>query len=344
MKISQVLESQQLDELDMTNAGTATGGVVGKTANALGAVAGGVKGAWDAAKAGFQSGKNFVGGQRVGSTDPKAINQQGPAGTAPAQAVQGSAGTAMGNMGKAMSGQKPAQAGQTLYATVKSQINNIDPQSKQKLLNLVQKSVQQKPKQGGGVSGAIGQMTNALTGNGQPNTMANAPVSATNTASPDNPNLQQQNTAAKPDVAGGMSKAGQDAANAQADANATPTPNVQQQNTAAKPDVAGGMSKAGQDAANAQADANATPTPNVQQQKQAGDQRDPKATAAATKARLQNQRNAGTSMAKTGGNTFSNWVAGSPNYKGFDPQGNPIPNKVMRENYLFKSKFLGGWI
>jgi hypothetical protein len=197
MKISQVLESQQqLDELNLAQAGQAVGGAVGKTANAVGAVAGGVKGAWDAAKAGFQSGKNFVGGQKVGATDPKAINQAGPAGTAPAQAVQGSAGTAMGNMGKAMSGQKPTQAGQTLYATVKSQINNIDPQSKQKLLNLVQKSVQQKPKQGGAVSGAIGQMANALTGGGQqapaqPNTMANTPVSATNTAKPGNPNAQQ---------------------------------------------------------------------------------------------------------------------------------------------------------
>lgn len=199
MKISQVLESQQqLDELDMTNAASATGGVVGKTANAIGGIAGGVKGAWDAAKAGFQSGKNFVGGQRVGSTDPKAINQQGPAGTAPAQAVQGSAGTAMGNMGKALSGQKPAQAGATLYATVKQQINNLDPQSKQKLLTLVQKSIQQKkPAQGGQQSGALGQMANALTGGGQqapaqPNTMANAPVSKTNVANPNNPNAQQQ--------------------------------------------------------------------------------------------------------------------------------------------------------
>jgi hypothetical protein len=199
MKISQVLESQQqLDELNLAQAGQAVGGAVGKTANAIGGIAGGVKGAWDAAKSGFQSGKDFVGGQKVGSTDPKAINQQGPAGTAPAQAVQGAAGTAMGNMGKAMSGQKPAQAGATLYAQVKSQINKLDPQSKQKLLTLVQKSVQQKqPKQGGQQPGAMGQMANALTGGGQqapagqPNTMANAPVSATNTAKPGNPNAQQ---------------------------------------------------------------------------------------------------------------------------------------------------------
>jgi len=184
MKISQVLESQQqLDELNLAQAGQAVGGAVGKTANAIGGIAGGVKGAWDAAKSGFQAGKDFVGGQKVGATDAKSINQQGPAGTAPAQNIQGSAGTAMGNMGKAMAGQKPAQAGATLYAQVKSQINKLDPQSKQKLLTLVQKSVQQKqPKQGGQQAPA------------QPNTMANAPVSATNTAKPGNPNAQQATT------------------------------------------------------------------------------------------------------------------------------------------------------
>ena len=225
MKISQVLESQQqLDELDMAQAGQAVGGAVGKTANALGAVAGGVKGAWDAAKAGFQSGKNFVGGQKVGATDPKAVNQAGPAGTAPAQAVQGAAGTAMGNMGKAMGGQKPAQAGQTLYATVKSQINNIDPQSKQKLLNLVQKSVQQKPTQ---KPGAMGQMANALTGGGQqapaqPNTMANAPVSATNTAKPGNPNAQAASPAEQPQAAPAEQPAQQTAAPTQAAPTAAP--------------------------------------------------------------------------------------------------------------------------
>lgn len=209
MKISQVLESQQqLDELNLAQAGQAVGGAVGKTANAIGGIAGGVKGAWDAAKSGFQAGKDFVGGQKVGATDPKAINQQGPAGTAPAQAVQGSAGTAMGNMGKALSGQKPAQAGATLYATVKQQINNLDPQSKQKLLTLVQKSIQQKKSaQGGQQSGALGQMANALTGGGQqapvqPNTMANATVSATNTAKPGNPNAQQ--SAAAPEAPAGQ--------------------------------------------------------------------------------------------------------------------------------------------
>ena len=310
MKISQVLESQQqLDELNLAQAGQAVGGAVGKTANAVGAVAGGVKGAWDAAKAGFQSGKNFVGGQKVGATDPKAINQAGPAGTAPAQAVQGSAGTAMGNMGKAMSGQKPTQAGQTLYATVKQQINNIDPQSKQKLLNLVQKSVQQKPKQGGGVSGAIGQMANALTGGGQqapagqPNTMANAPVSATNTAKPGNPNAQQPpagQPAAAPE-APATAPAGQPAA-------ATPAP-AQQTAPGADAAPAGKLDQKAQNA---------------------------------LKAKLKAGQGAGS---KTGGG-FKNYVAGSQEkFQGADASGAPVFKKLQREGaYGFESKFFGGLI
>ena len=42
-----------------------------------------------------------------------------------------------------MSGQNPAQAGQTLYAQVKSQINQLDKKGKQRLLQLLQKSVAQ---------------------------------------------------------------------------------------------------------------------------------------------------------------------------------------------------------
>jgi hypothetical protein len=315
MKISQVLESQQqLDELNLAQAGQAVGGAVGKTANAVGAVAGGVKGAWDAAKAGFQSGKNFVGGQKVGSTDPKAVNQAGPAGTAPAQAVQGAAGTAMGNMGKALSGQKPAQAGQTLYATVKSQINNIDPQSKQKLLNLVQKSVQQKPTQkpGGAVSGAIGQMANALTGGGQqapaqPNTMANAPVSATNTAKPGNPNAQQPATA--PDSYAAQANVQNDPAASQA---------------AADRFAANGLKNP------------AAPAP-----EQPSGKMDPN-KAAELKGRLK----AGQGVGQTAGGGFKNYVAGSQEkFQGADASGAPVFKKLAREGaYGFESKFFGGLI
>ena len=310
MKISQVLESQQqLDELNLAQAGQAVGGAVGKTANAIGGIAGGVKGAWDAAKSGFQAGKDFVGGQKVGATDAKSINQQGPAGTAPAQNIQGSAGTAMGNMGKAMSGQKPAQAGATLYAQVKSQISKLDPQSKQKLLTLVQKSIQQKqPKQGGQQSGAMGQMANALTGGGQqapaqPNTMANAPVSATNTAKPGNPNAQQPpagQPAAAPE-APSTAPAGQPAA-------ATPAPAQQ-----------------------AAPGADAAPAGKLDQKAQN-----------ALKAKLKAGQGAG---AKTGGG-FQNYVAGSQEkFQGADASGAPVFKKLQREGaYGFESKFFGGLI
>jgi hypothetical protein len=341
MKISQILETQdqQQDEGAVADVGRAVGGAIGKTTNAIGAVAGGVKGAWDAAKAGFNQGKNFVGGQSFANDEEPAsgggqqqsgggggykqpnartINQQGPAGTAPAQNVQGSAGTAMGNMGKAMSGQKPAQAGATLYATVKQQINNLDPQSKQKLLTLVQKSVQQKqPKQGGQQSGAMGQMANALTGGGQqapaqPNTMANAPVSASNTAKPGNPNAQQAAPA-------GQAPAGQPAQQTAAPAGQPPAaapaaqPNLQVQQGGKAP--AAGEQPAGK--------------------------MDPK-SANALKARLKAGQGAGS---KTGGG-FKNYVAGSQEkFQGADASGAPVFKKLQREGaYGFESKFFGGLI
>lgn len=63
MKINEVItESNHLDEISASGIGKG----LGKVAHATGAVAGGVKGAWDAAKAGYQSGRAFVGGQRVG--------------------------------------------------------------------------------------------------------------------------------------------------------------------------------------------------------------------------------------------------------------------------------------
>jgi hypothetical protein len=104
------------------------------------------------------------------------------------------------------------------------------------------------------------------------------------------------------------------------------------------------MSKAGQDAANAPADATTPPANNQQQQKQAGDQRDAKGVAAATKARLQRQRQAGTSMAKSTGNNFSNYVkgGGGQTLAGADAKGNPIfKQNVKREDIQFESKFLG---
>jgi hypothetical protein len=167
-------------------------------------------------------------------------------------------------------------------------------------------------------------------------------------------NTQQQNTQQAQNTSGGVPTGS--ASNADGGSNAPA--NTQQQNTApanaTEPPAdanAPVQPPADANATQPPADANATPpagtTPpanNQQQQKQAGDQRDAKSVAAATKARLQGQRQAGTSMAKSAGNNFSNWVGGSPNYKGFDAQGNAIPNKIKREDMMFKSRFLEGWI
>lgn len=78
MKINEVLtESQQLDELSAAGIGTA----LGKTGQAIGGTLGGLAGAWDAAKSGYQSGRAFVGGQRIGSGSPKGPSYSG--GSAP---------------------------------------------------------------------------------------------------------------------------------------------------------------------------------------------------------------------------------------------------------------------
>jgi cell division septation protein DedD len=212
----------------------------------------------------------------------------------------------MGNMGRAIAGQKPAQAGATLYATVKQQINNLDSQSKQKLLNLVQKSIQQKPAKPAG-GGAMGQMAGALAGGqqapaGQPNTMANAPVSATNTAKPGNPNA----ASAAP-------------AQAQQPADQAPAEQPTQQAAAPAPQAAPAAAPAEQPAGKM----------TTQQQN-------------ALKARLKAGQGAG---AKTGGG-FQNYVAGSQEkFQGADASGAPVFKKLQREGaYGFESKFFGGLI
>ena len=63
MRIEEILaESQQLDELGLGDIGRKIGGAAQSTLGAVGAVAGGVRGAVDAAKHGFQVGRGTVGG------------------------------------------------------------------------------------------------------------------------------------------------------------------------------------------------------------------------------------------------------------------------------------------
>jgi hypothetical protein len=165
MKINEILvESTQLDEGpfgDMAKkVGTGVGKAVGGVAKGVGAVAGGVAGIGQAVKKGFQAGKAVVGGDDednapeeqpaaagnapAAAPNAQQINQAGPKGTAPAKPVTGVAKQAMQKMGQAMGGAKtPDQAGQTLYAQVKSQVNQLDKKGKQRILQLLQKSLAQ---------------------------------------------------------------------------------------------------------------------------------------------------------------------------------------------------------
>ena len=150
------------------------------------------------------------------TTPPSAtdINKAGPKGTAPAKPIQGTvAKQAAAKTGAALAGQDQAQAGQTMYSQVKANVDKLDKKGKQRILQLLQKSLAQPaaepaPAAGGASpvadraatkratarSGAMGAMAGQLAKGGaaEPNTMANAPVSKTNTAKPDNPNAAAQ--------------------------------------------------------------------------------------------------------------------------------------------------------
>jgi hypothetical protein len=141
------------------------------------------------------------------TTPPSAqeINAQGPAGTAPAKSQTGAAGQALAKSTAVVDkqqAQSQEKANQTVYAQVKANVDKLDKKGKQRILQLLQKSVAAPtpaapaaaapgaapaadPAAAG--AGAMGQMAKQLAGE-KPNTMANAPVSKTNVAKPGNPN------------------------------------------------------------------------------------------------------------------------------------------------------------
>ena len=231
MKITEILvESQQLDEGPLLNKiGSAIGKGAGALAKGVGAVAGGVAGAGTAMKKGWDAGKAAV--ARAGDDEPEtaapaagaptaapaagapatapvggptvqpaagAVNKAGPAGTAPAKPLQGQAKVAADKTAAATAGQDPSAAGQTMYAQVKANIDKLDKKGKQRILQLLQKSMAAPAggAEAGGTTtkdqagaGAMGAMASQLGAGEKPaNTMANTPVSATNTAKPGNPN------------------------------------------------------------------------------------------------------------------------------------------------------------
>jgi hypothetical protein len=82
------------------------------------------------------------------------------------------------------------KAGQTVYAQVKANVDKLDKKGKQRILQLLQKSMAVPDPKAAAAPGAgvMGAMAKQLGGAAKSNTMANAPVSKTNTAKPGNPN------------------------------------------------------------------------------------------------------------------------------------------------------------
>jgi hypothetical protein len=153
MKINEILvESTQLDEGPFSDVakkvGTGVGKAVGGVAKGVGAVAGGIAGIGKAVKKGYQAGKATVAGDD--EADDTAGQSQ-PAGTrAPQASQQASTGNAPSQKTSAtpQASAKPSQpqanqANQTVYAQVKANIDKLDKKGKQRILNLLQKSLGQ---------------------------------------------------------------------------------------------------------------------------------------------------------------------------------------------------------
>lgn len=96
---------------------------------------------------GFVQGfKQGLTGKSQEPTTTSAINKQGPTGTAPARVAGGAQQQAIAKTAQAAGGDVE-KANQTVYAQVKAQINNLDKKGKQRILQLLQKSIQQTPAQ-----------------------------------------------------------------------------------------------------------------------------------------------------------------------------------------------------
>jgi hypothetical protein len=227
MRINDILTESHLEEGPLLNkVGAGIGKAAGSVAKGVGAVAGGVAGLGSALKKGFQAGKQTVAGAgdataapagTAPAADPEVattaadINAQGPKGTAAAKTQTGAGAQAIQKVAQAAGG-NAEKAGQTLYAQVKSQVNQLDKKGKSRIMQLLQKSLQQAPAAAApaadpaaapaantaaptpGFNSAPAADPAAAAPAADPaaatpaNTMANAPVSATNTAAADNPN------------------------------------------------------------------------------------------------------------------------------------------------------------
>ena len=154
----------------------------------------------------------------------KDINAAGPDGTALAKPQTGAAGAALAKTDAVTDKQTSTKAGETVYAQVKANVDKLDKKGKQRILQLLTKSMAAPapkpagapklgaPKLGAPKPGAAPTAASPAAGAAADpaapaNTMANAPVSATNTAAADNPNQQPPATTGR--TQGGGRKKGE---------------------------------------------------------------------------------------------------------------------------------------
>ena len=119
MKIHEMLEDQQLDELTAGQVGTAVGKGVGAVAKGVGAVAGGIAGAGKAFMTGFRGGKEVVGG--AGSAAKPA------AGAAPASGAKVASGQPAA---KPAAGAAPGGVASTNLKTIQDAIAQFSPKQR----------------------------------------------------------------------------------------------------------------------------------------------------------------------------------------------------------------------
>jgi hypothetical protein len=192
-------ESQNLEEGPIWDkvkgAGAAVGKGIGAVGQAVGAVAGVPAGIAGAVKKGYQASRDTIAGG-PGSTPQPAQGQSPAAGAQAAPQAGTMAPAASGSAPQAQAAAPTAAQAQQSKVGV-SQINKILPTLRARDLASIKKTLDatlaKKQKAPAPGAGAMSQMANTLTGTPAPsappaNTMANAPVSKTNTAKPGNPN------------------------------------------------------------------------------------------------------------------------------------------------------------
>ena len=143
MRINELLVEQQLDELGLGQVGTIAGRALGGTAKALGATVGGVKGAWDAAKQGYQTGKATVSGQPV-PPGPQGSNTVGaPKQQVVSQPLANQPTASLHTQSLAVQ-QQQSQVAQQQQKIGLSQINKIIPTLNSSQITSIKKAVDQR--------------------------------------------------------------------------------------------------------------------------------------------------------------------------------------------------------